>query len=87
MSDQTVTEKRTGLAITSLVLSVIGIFTMGGAAFLGVIFGHLAKGKIKQEPELYGGHGMATAGLILGYIVVFVWAVVISILGGIVLGR
>jgi len=33
-----------------------------------IIMGHIARGRAKRQPELYGGTGMALAGLILGYI-------------------
>ena len=63
-------EKRTGIAITALVLSIIGIFSYGILSIPGVILGHIAKSKINQQPDIYGGTGMATASLILGYIVI-----------------
>jgi len=53
--------KTSGLAITSLVLGIVGI------SIPAVICGHIALSKIKQSPKLTGG-GMALAGLILGYI-------------------
>ena len=49
-----------GLAIAALVLGVLG------ASLLAVAFGHAAKSQIARTGE--AGEGMATAGLILGYL-------------------
>jgi hypothetical protein len=55
-----------GLAIASLVCSLVGLFTCIGAP-IGVVLGHVAKGQLKTSGE--DGDGLATAGLITGYIV------------------
>jgi hypothetical protein len=71
-------------AILALVLSCVGFVTCGITAIVGVIFGHIAMGKIKRGEE--EGHGMALAGLILGYVVIAGWVlyfavVLIAIIG------
>ena len=60
-----------GFAITALVLGILGLLL---TCYLGVIlaipaviFGHLSMGKIKRNPAL-GGKGMATAGVVCGYV-------------------
>ncbi|HEB93140.1 MAG TPA: DUF4190 domain-containing protein [Gammaproteobacteria bacterium] len=78
-----IVEKRTGLAITSLVLSIVGIFSYGIASIAGVIFGHMAKSKIKSAPQIYGGDGLATAGLVLGYLVITGWVISAFVIGSI----
>jgi hypothetical protein len=55
-----------GLAIASLVCSLVGLLTCLGAP-IGIVLGHIAKGQIKTSGE--DGDGLATAGLITGYIV------------------
>ncbi|HEY7835032.1 MAG TPA: DUF4190 domain-containing protein [Ktedonobacterales bacterium] len=58
-----------GWAIASLVASIasfLGFPFIGG--ILGAIFGHLALGEIKRSEGRVVGHGMAMAGLIVGYI-------------------
>src|SRR5258705_9046056 len=50
----------TGMAIAALVGSLV-------FAPLGIILGHIARSQIKRTGE--GGRGMATAGLIIGYVV------------------
>ena len=49
-----------GLAIASFVTSLFGL------TILAIIFGHIAQSQIKQTGQ--GGSGLATAGLVIGYI-------------------
>ncbi|WP_230598320.1 DUF4190 domain-containing protein [Rhodococcoides fascians] len=44
---------------------------------LGVVFGHIALSQIKRTGE--GGHGLAVAGLALGYIYVVFWFLLIVV--------
>lgn len=55
-----------GLAIVSLVLSLLGLFFYV-TAIGGVICGHIARRQIREGHET--GDGMALAGLIIGYII------------------
>jgi hypothetical protein len=55
-----------GLAIASMVLGIIWIYWIG--SILAVIFGHVAKSQIRNSGGTQTGSGMATAGLVLGYI-------------------
>ncbi len=48
---------------TMAILSIIFAFVFWP---LGIIFGHIAKGQIRRSGE--GGGGLASAGLIIGYI-------------------
>jgi len=61
--------KTSGFAITSLVLSVVGLFCCTLLVFNigGIVFGHLALNQIKKNPAI-GGRGLAIAGLIVGYL-------------------
>ncbi len=72
------------LAIASLVTGILSwVLCPFLGAGLAVIFGHVARGQIRQSGE--GGTGMALAGLILGYVnlalsaLVFVGYVVFAI--------
>ncbi|MCX6397168.1 MAG: DUF4190 domain-containing protein [Propionibacteriales bacterium] len=56
-----------GLAITSLILGVVG-FVCGLTSIPAVILGHIAMGQIKRQNQ--GGHGLAIAGLVMGYLVI-----------------
>ena len=58
---------------TTAIISLIG--GIAGFTFLpllgsiaGIICGHMAKSEIKKSNGLVGGDGMATAGLVLGYL-------------------
>ncbi|MDQ2868298.1 MAG: DUF4190 domain-containing protein [Verrucomicrobiota bacterium] len=79
-----VTTVRTeALAIWSLVLSLIGLFACGFFASIpAIICGHLAHGNIKKNPQLQGA-GMATAGLVIGYLSIVLWLVLLLVFGGI----
>jgi hypothetical protein len=57
--------RTSGLAIASLILSILGCF--GLTAIAAVICGHMARKRISRDPSLKGG-GMALAGLIIGYL-------------------
>jgi hypothetical protein len=54
------------LAIAALVCGIIEICCLFPIAIIAVILGHKARGQIRQTGER--GRGMATTGLILGYI-------------------
>lgn len=59
------------LAIVSLVAGILGwtlLPLLGSIA--AVITGHMAKNEIKKSAGTLGGNGMATAGLILGYLAI-----------------
>jgi type IV pilus assembly protein PilA len=56
-----------GLAVFSLVLGIINLFTiglLGVGAILGIILAVVAMNRAKRDPYVYGGKGLATAGLI-----------------------
>lgn len=55
------TKKRKGMAISSLVLGLLGLSII--AIVLGMIQSHC----IRKSPDLYGGRGMAIAGILLGF--------------------
>jgi len=65
------------VAIWSLILAVLS-FTCGWlvTAIPAVICGHIARAKIRKSGGALGGRGIATAGLILGYI-----ALMLGVLG------
>jgi len=68
-----------GFAIASMVLGIIWIYWIGSV--LAIIFGFIAYSQIKERNQ--GGRGMATAGLILGFIGIafLVLAILIVALG------
>jgi len=58
-----------GMAIASLVLGIGGITCLSlFAGIPAIILGHMAHSRARKMPAVYGGAGMALAGLILGYL-------------------
>jgi hypothetical protein len=54
------------ISLVSGILAWLGVCGLGGIA--AVICGHIAKNEIHKNPTSLTGDGMATVGLILGYI-------------------
>ena len=59
-----------GLAIASLVCSCCGVLCWGFTSILGIIFGFVAKSQIRRSQGQQTGNGLATAGIIVGFVVV-----------------
>jgi hypothetical protein len=55
-----------GFAIASLILGIVWLYWIG--SILALIFGYIAKVQIKRSAGGQGGGGLATAGIILGWI-------------------
>lgn len=72
-------QRRTnGMAIGSLVTSLASVIVLGGTtAFIGAILGHVALRQIKRTGEQ--GHGMALAGVIIGWVFTGLWIALIVI--------
>ena len=73
------TTRTSALAITSLVLGILGFF-LGFLSILAIIFGGVALNQIGKDPTL-GGKGMAIAGLVLGIVMFALWIITIIWLG------
>jgi type II secretory pathway pseudopilin PulG len=70
-------QENSGMAITSMVLG-ISSFLCGITAIPAVICGHIALGKIKRSGRQLTGEGFAIAGLITGYLGVFVFIAMLA---------
>jgi hypothetical protein len=57
-------QRTNGLAIASMVLGILWLYWVG--SILALIFGYVAKRQIRERGE--SGGGMATAGIVLGWI-------------------
>lgn len=58
---------RSGLATASLVLGILGLFSLGIlmiGSLIGIILGIRAVLKAKREPHVYGGKGVAIGGIV-----------------------
>ena len=68
-----------GFAVAALVVGIVGLCACFG--FLGIIFGNIAKRKIDETGQT--GEGMATAGIVLGWISAAITAVrIAAVFGG-----
>jgi hypothetical protein len=55
-----------GMAVASLVLGILWIYWIGSV--LALIFGYIARQQIADSGGTQGGRGMATAGIVLGWV-------------------
>ncbi len=65
-------QRTNGLAVASLVLGILWLYWIGSV--LALVFGYLAKNQIRERGE--AGGGLATAGIVLGWVGVGVLALV-----------
>jgi uncharacterized RDD family membrane protein YckC len=65
--------RNNGLAIASLVCSIVGIVFFAVPAVVGVIFGFVARSQIRQSNGTQTGDGMALAGIIVGIVTIGSW--------------
>ena len=58
------------MAIVSLIFGLLGLagFCPGLGSLIALVAGYSAQGAIRAEPQRYGGGGLATGGIILGWI-------------------
>ncbi len=56
-------KKTSGLAVASLVLGILGIFTCGLAAVIGLVLGIMAQVRISNPKSRLSGSGLAIAGI------------------------
>ncbi len=66
-----------GLAIASLVLSIVSLLGLG--SILAIIFGFVARGQIARSGGRQKGGGLALAGIIIGFVTLFFALVAIAI--------
>ena len=64
-------KKTSGLAVASLVMGILGVFTCGTTALIGLILGIVAIVKVKNSGGRLGGGGIALAGTIISGIFLF----------------
>lgn len=72
MPTRPMVQKTNGSAIASLVLSILGLFGIG--SLLGIIFGHRARKEIRASRGYEGGEGLATAGIVIGWVTLVLFA-------------
>jgi hypothetical protein len=69
------------LAIASLVLGILGFLTAGLTTIPAIVTGHLALARVKRART--DGHGMAMAGVVMGYLQVAIGIVLVLLVLGI----
>lgn len=80
----TAQKQMVGVAVASLVLGILGLILIGPLGSIpAVICGHIAKSRIKKNPDMLTGDGMALAGLILGYVQIGFMVIMIPLLAAI----
>jgi hypothetical protein len=86
VADPTPRTRRQGYAITSLVLGILSLPTVGLlliGAMASVIFGVVALVKASREPEEYGGKGLAITGIVLAGVSVLLMPFILGIVAAI----
>lgn len=70
-----------GLAVASLVLGIVWLYWLG--SILALIFGYIARRQIDASGGWQAGRGMATAGIVLGWVGVgtLVLVIVLAVIG------
>lgn len=85
--------KNDGLAISSMVLGIIGILFIfvPGLNFIGIlcgilaiVFGIISKNRIAASGETLSGTGMAQAGFILGTITIAIFIITLAACGALI---
>jgi uncharacterized RDD family membrane protein YckC len=71
--------RHNGLAIASLVCSIVGLLFFAVPSVIGVIFGFVARAQIRQSSGTPTGDGMALAGIIVGITIVGFWVLVLVV--------
>ena len=66
-----------GMAIASMVLGIVWIYGIG--SILALVFGYMARKQIAESQGTQQGGGMATAGIVLGWIGVGILAAVVVV--------
>lgn len=70
---------RKGMAITALILGILG-FCLPPLLLIALILGIIALTRVSGKPEVYGGRGLALAGVILGGLGIGLWVLTVPIL-------
>jgi hypothetical protein len=69
------TSSTNGLVVASLVLGILWIYWIGSV--LALVFGYIARRQIAERQGMQDGRGMATAGIVLGWVGIGFLALVI----------
>jgi Domain of unknown function (DUF4190) len=70
-------QKTNGSAVASLVLAILGLCGIGSV--LGIVFGHKARKEIRASRGYESGEGLATAGIIIGWVTLVLFALLLAV--------
>lgn len=77
MTVENAAQRTSGYAIASLILGIAGFFAFPIVpSILAIVFGRKAQEAIARDPTL-GGDGLATAGIVLGWVGIALLAIVL----------
>ena len=77
MTVENAAQRTSGYAIASLILGIAGFFVVPIVpSILAVVFGQKARDELRRDPAL-GGEGLATAGIVLGWVGIVLIAIVL----------
>ena len=65
-----------GFATASLMLGLVGWLPCGVGSVMAIVFGFVARDQIKRSQGSQVGSGLATAGIVLGFLAVAAWLAV-----------
>jgi hypothetical protein len=71
-------ERTSGMAVTALIMGILGFVFFGPLAILAIIFGGIGLSQTGKDPTLKG-RGMAVAGLVLGIIGGIGWIIALIV--------
>lgn len=73
------------MAVASMVLGIVGFVALPLiGSILALIFGYMARNEIRNSQGRVGGQGMATAGIVMGYIGIALGVVIAIFVIGII---
>ncbi|MDR3645896.1 MAG: DUF4190 domain-containing protein [Clostridia bacterium] len=70
--------KTNGMAIASLVLSIVNLCGIG--CIVGIVLGFVARSQIKNSYGAQKGDGLALAGIIIGFVLIGIFIITIPII-------
>ena len=65
-----------GLAVASLVCSIVGFFLLGVPSIVGIVLGFVGRARIRRSAGAEQGSGLATAGVVVGFVAVALWVLI-----------
>lgn len=68
-----------GLAVASLVCSLVGLIFIAIPSIVGIVFGFISRTQIRRSAGAQTGAGLALAGIIVGFVIVALWTLIFTV--------